>query len=435
MFEPKNEIIIIDNNAQHLETLSKRFHTNGIGCMEFEYDAMYESPLLGVRIAFFDINLLDLGGGERRIFNTLALALKQYISIDNGPFALVFWTSNSEMIERFKEYVQNRHPDCPKPFVTKFIDKDEFLVGNDGELQNEIENILSDDVLKLMFDFESLVKSASSNVIDEIYKIIPNNDDWGANANFSVNFEKVFSKISTSMRGFDGAKNNPDRAVFEALLPILTHQVMKKVTSNKWRTYLQSLNLATKYGDLRNPNGFRESNLNSVFHIDNEPTTNDARGVVIKMNRHHQKVLGIFGMSYREWLDKFVPFKKNTEIQRASVEALIVKSELVAIEISSSCDYQQDKSRLNKYVYGVKFPIIPKNLLGSSKDSALNISNYVTSNQEFEIWLNLNYVFGARTNDKVFEKSTHLFTFKKEIMDMLGNRYANHVSRIGITSF
>ena len=52
---------------------------------------------------------------------------------------------------------------------------------------------------------------------------------------------------------------------------------------------------------------------------------------------------------------------------------------------------------------------------------------------EFNIWINFNYVISEFSKNKKF--GNPLFIFKKEIMDMIGNRYANHISRIGITSF
>ncbi|MNL76996.1 hypothetical protein D3C87_2030620 [compost metagenome] len=55
------------------------------------------------------------------------------------------------------------------------------------------------------------------------------------------------------------------------------------------------------------------------------------------------------------------------------------------------------------------------------------------NDEKFQIWLNLNYVFGTSVNDKRLGKVK--FRLKKEIMDMIGNKYAGHVSRIGITSF
>jgi hypothetical protein len=66
-------------------------------------------------------------------------------------------------------------------------------------------------------------------------------------------------------------------------------------------------------------------------------------------------------------------------------------------------------------------------------DMTLGGCDFILGDENFQIWLNLNFVFGVRSDDPRLGES--LFIMKKEIMDMLGNKYASHVSRIGITSF
>ena len=63
----------------------------------------------------------------------------------------------------------------------------------------------------------------------------------------------------------------------------------------------------------------------------------------------------------------------------------------------------------------------------------LSGADFHTNNEDFQIWLNLNFVFGTIADDS--RLGDPLFVLKKEIMDMIGNKYASHVSRIGITSF
>ncbi len=123
------------------------------------------------------------------------------------------------------------------------------------------------------------------------------------------------------------------------------------------------------------------------------------------------------------------------EANETAIKTLISSSKLIAIEISSACDHQQNKSRLNKYLYGIVIDKISADLIDNNakSDNSMRAGLFYVKNTEFEVWVNLNYVFGALPSDKRLGKP--LFTFKKEMMDMIGNRYANHVSRIGITSF
>lgn len=438
MFKAQNKIIIVDDKPEHLDVLSKEFYRNGIGCKTFEYDSHYKKPLSGIRVAFFDININPSGGGsDSQKFTTLATAMEQYISKSNGPFALIFWTQNKDDIEKFKVHVEARHPKCPRPFITSFIDKDEIL-DKTTTLETKLKEVLNDNIIRLLFDFENVAANAAAKTVNEIYDIIPTSDTWGNNTNFKENFEKIFSKIAMSTLGIDHAKKLPDKAVYEALIQMLNHQVLRSDHDPKWDALLKSLQDAGKISDVTGPADFKESRLNTIFHIENKLLKNDERGVVLKMKQAATIMKKSFGQTYSDWINSFMPFKKSFKANQqaaneATIKALISSSKLIAIEISSACDHQQNKGRLNKYLYGIIVDKISADLLDKPKDNSMKAGLFHLNNSEFEVWVNLNYVFGALPNDSRLGKP--LFMFKKEMMDMIGNRYANHVSRIGITSF
>lgn len=91
MLETNNNIIIVDDNEQHLHYLADVFCHYGIGCRTFLYDEfnLIQEPLENVKLAFFDITLTD-AGDENAQMAVLRDALKSYISLKNKAFALVF---------------------------------------------------------------------------------------------------------------------------------------------------------------------------------------------------------------------------------------------------------------------------------------------------------------------------------------------------------
>ena len=110
---------------------------------------------------------------------------------------------------------------------------------------------------------------------------------------------------------------------------------------------------------------------------------------------------------------------------------------MIALEFSAACDYSNKKNRINKYILGVvtdHFEIDTFLNKTRRSESSYHIGGccFQHNDTNHNIWLNLNYVFGTFENDTRFGKP--LFILKKEIMDMLGNKYASHISRIGITS-
>ncbi|PTT33589.1 hypothetical protein DBR28_14500, partial [Chryseobacterium sp. HMWF028] len=138
-----------------------------------------------------------------------------------------------------------------------------------------------------------------------------------------------------------------------------------------------------------------------------------------------------------KWMMKTIPFKdqSNSAIQKRTLETLS-NSKIIAIEISAACDFSNKKSRINKYILGtLSTNLNDKDLNLKSKPEncyLLGGCSFYYKENPCHIWINFNYVFSAKPNDPRFGEK--LFVLKKEIMDMLGHRYASHISRIGITS-
>lgn len=436
MFNPQNKIIIVDDVQDHLNTLSRPFYENGIGCKCFLYDVNYNSPLKNVRIAFFDIRINPTGGGsEGQRLNDVANAIKQYVHIDNGPFALIFWTSNKQEIDAIKKYIHERHTDCPKPFLVDFIDKDEFL-NNPGNLTARLEEVLADETLKILFEFEKVSSQSASMTINQLYEIIPRKDAWGETENFKQNFEKVFSKIAIQNSGYNYAKHNPDKGVVLSLLPLLNQHIENLHNSGKWKNYLTTLTKSSSYREVAYPDDFSEGELNSIFHIENTNGDKEVRGALIEVDKMNTALLASLNISSIDtWFNNLIPYNGDKKEIKKETRS---NSKLIALEISAACDFSNNKKRINKYVLGFLTPLI--NFQediddGIRSESSYHVggANFRFGGNEFQIWLNLNYVFGTTPTDT--RLGNVLFVLKKEIMDMIGNKYAGHISRIGITSF
>jgi hypothetical protein len=442
MFKPQNKIIIVDDVKKDLDRLSKVFYDNGIGCKTFEYDSFEKPKLKDVRVAFFDININPSGGSSKnQIFNSVANAIEQYISIDNGLFALIFWTSKPEMVEEIKKFIQREKTDFPKPFFINHIAKEEVTTEN---LTNKLKQVLNEETLKLLFSFEEEVSIAANKTINQIYDIIPKDKKWGENILFKINFEKVFSKIAISTLGKEHAKENPEKAINESLLPIHNYNLIQNIGKENWKSFLTSINK----NNLNYPVTFEEGKLNSIFHIEKRTgiiNEKEIRGSVINIDKRKLNTLKKLKINnFDKWVEKIIPFNNDKDpLKHAKIEEIKTNVysnvELIAIELSAACDYSQKKERINKYILGLIVPKFDQKKASIDKvyrsESSYHIGgcDFNFDGSDFQIWLNLNFVFGTTTNDKRFGDVK--FILKKEMMDMIGNKYASHVSRIGITSF
>ena len=58
---------------------------------------------------------------------------------------------------------------------------------------------------------------------------------------------------------------------------------------------------------------------------------------------------------------------------------------------------------------------------------------FLIKKKKYQIGVNLNFTFTEQDSNPILGEPA--FALKKEIMDMIGNKYANHIARIGIASF
>jgi hypothetical protein len=457
MLDKQNKIIIVDNVAKQLEILAKSFFQNGLGCRTFLYEPTYDSPLSKVRIAFFDINLTEKAVDTNyesdqeillhnsAVFNDLADAINLYISKDNGPYVLIFWTANKKVVNAFKLFMKDDdrgYSETASPILIDCIDKADYNI--DATENNLADNVLtllnSHNKIKFLFDLEDSPRIAGENTLNRLYNILPKTDEWGESLQLFRNLDEVLSKIAASTLGFHHAKENPKRAVYESLIPIINYEILNAKSNVDWNQIVNQLTIAQNIGALISPDVNIQYKVNSLYHIEDYTNhSKDVRGCVIELDKTSKEISKTFNIAdVSAWISKLLAIKDANDNQKMKKDLILHQAKLIALEISAACDYSNKKERINKYILGVLS-------VGLDIDSDINLKSrpescyhlggccFQIEEKNFHIWLNLNYVFGTTPEDS--RLGAPLFILKKEIMDMLGNKYASHISRIGITSF
>jgi len=437
MLNTRNKIILVDNNKDHLDDLSNAFFSEGISCLPLLYEVFYDKPHNGVRLAFFDINLLD-SSNESQILSTLVETLPKYISSDNGPYALIFWTDKEDLIPKIKQYINDRGIDnVPKPFIIDCIDKD-VCYGNPEELHNKLNEIFQEPTLNVMVDYENVVSNSVTKTINQFFDIIPSTDVWGENINYSENFEKIFSRIASSTLGFNHAKENPDKAIYAALTENLNHHVEHSENKGNWKKVLTSLATVDEAKKIDFVEGFNYSILNNLLHIENNKGLfyQSDRGVLIKLKKSYLRTHKTNFTAFYSSMIQF-SYKSTKEVNaKKEIKKSIRNSRLVCIEISAGCDHSQKTKRANNYLLGFIMPKLESKILKLSSSLPAKTFRsicFMEEKKEMQLWLNLNYSIVLGEKDPNIEKIE--FKLKSEIVNQIGNKYANHISRIGITSF
>lgn len=433
MLSSNYKIITVDNELDELEKMQKCFQELRIAFLPILYSSgdVFESKLKGIRLAFFDINL---NGGpspnDQMLCSIISNALKNIIAFDNGPYALIFWSLHANKLQVIKDYIEDREKtNIPTPILIDTIDK--VNITNVNLLRPELERILSDPFLNIIFDYENKAALAASRTINSLFDLVPRDGDkWGDNTGFNSNFDKVFSKIAVEATGEKYAAENPKLSIQKGISPILMHNLHNQTLTEAWDSKL-SLFSKPKF-----PIGFRVGRLNSTYHIDNTKFHGkDARGCVVtsKLNHDYQK---LFRKSKRAILEYMFKFKGNPSIeQEKKIKSFLLKCDFVLLEISAACDYAQNNHRIHKYMLGIEYPIDNDIVKKSEKDGdyIFHSPEFFLNNKEVALKFNFRYIIGLNpSDDKLGEIKYRL---NDNILDQIGNRYSAYVSRIGTVTF
>lgn len=431
MFRESNKIIMIDDKNEDLEGLSNVFIKNGIGCRIFQYDPFYNEPLTGIRIAFMDINLNSANSDQQRN-STLVDTIKRYISEENGLYVLVFWTNKIEWIENFTKYVNEREDtELAKrsPFHITCVDKADFY-DSSQKLEAKIKSIFNSHIVSILFEYEDLIADSAYKAMSSIINIIPKSDKWGDNNVFESGCQSVFSAIAAQTAGYAFAKENPDKAIKEAMIPIISDSFVSE-QNTIWKSNLPMLEESKSMSNICFPTDFKESKLNSIFNIEyGRDIPQEARGAICPILDKDKLFEDKFNNKFCDWFSQTFPDVSKPERN---------DSELICVEFSAACDFSQKKKRTNKYLLGAILPISVMDKIANSDkkgDYLLLLTNKFDINgTERVIGFNLNFSFTISKSAKDKYLGEPIFCFKKEMMDHIGHKYANHISRIGITTF
>lgn len=446
-------ILIVDDEQSEIDDLAHIFK-NDMSCEVltylYEQDEMNHKKHQNVRIVFFDLNITataidtnSMGDIDwrtnpslRKVFNDLTQAIIDVIHNQNNPYALIFWTKHIEVVDEFKKYILEREVSLPNPVHISGLDKVKFK--NESDKKSMVENVIKDTIFYNLMKFEKMLQDEVQNLMFNILDIA--NEDsmsvWDKDS-YHINLQLFLRTIASTHAGFDRAKANPSKSLTEALIPIITDKFIKSASKeNVWDELLDFRNVNKRDCHFTKNNNLPR--LNSLFHIDEHPKSFDTRGAVFRIE--NPKVFFKEKFDYKH--QKRVIAETINDFPSASREEV----QFILIEVSSACDYSQNKVRFNKYIVGLKLPKKCYDLYMDSlkvnhnflKQSVLDLKSSFfdeVTNEYFNIFLNKNFVLTLNYNELDEGNIKHLFNFKKEMMDYIGNTYANHISRIGTSLF
>jgi len=194
-------ILVIDDNEKQGEVICNRLRKQFIPYRFFHFteDNLIStkdegSPLVGVRVIFQDLNLIEgTAIPNNKDYATASSIIDALLIENNGPWLLVTWSTftgtgpdPAKYANELFTYLNESLPEGKRPFQLLRIDKNNFsLPTNDGEepvedipeadkiaLSKDIETILGNQqALSVLYEWEKSTRLAAANSVAELSNI------------------------------------------------------------------------------------------------------------------------------------------------------------------------------------------------------------------------------------------------------------------------
>ncbi|WP_299583549.1 hypothetical protein [uncultured Sunxiuqinia sp.] len=438
MLENISKVLVVDNEQREIDKINRALRELNIPAYTILYSQANPpaEPFSGIRLVFFDIKLQDGNDVTKQTITSFENALRACIHAENGPFVLIFWSSHTDKVEDIKAHIEERAEDSiPKPLLVDCIDK--VTTGDPEDLKREITRVFDNDIIEILFDYETKISKAVGKSLDTIFNVVSNGEDtWGNSDRFNDNFDLVFSNIAFQTLGFDNARSYPLNAIRDGLNPILINEIGKMQLSPKWNDKLQKLLGCDGKSKFNYIDSLTLGRLNSIYHYDfnGEHGVKNDRGVVVCLgDLSEDETISYFGASQKEILHSFLPFDSR-KARKAERRQIKDSASLVLLEVSAACDYAQANPRNYVYILGVLVPEFDSDLLTTQASSITRLPTFFFNQKCHYLFFNSRYVVSfPDVNSKLL--GDILFRLKNELLNKVITDHTNYLSRLGIIQF
>jgi hypothetical protein len=333
---PENgRVVVIDDDSQKeglplISSLSKMnipvlYYTGN-------KDELPPKPLVGIRMVFLDIILGTDGQSAKNQIATASRIFKSIIDINNGPYLLIAWTKHEEHIADIKASLSDRPPTAILN-LEKSTCKDRS--GNLSinkiirKIRSELKKVKS---FHLFSIWENLVHHAAGQTVNDFSSFHAIDEHW------DDNIAALFPSLAKAYAGDKKLKDN---------------EVVKNAMFTFNGAFIDTLENGIK-NNVMPKSGILESSLTPYV----------SAAINKKLLLFFNKTIkGTEPGSIYPSADKFGTkadlneLFEGSKLNEYSKKAdFILKTKHIFLEISPSCDYAQNKLRLNRCVSGVIWP-------------------------------------------------------------------------------
>lgn len=346
-----SRVLVVDDKIEEALPFIQAVAKYGIGTLYFSGVREEELPeegngLTGIRLAALDMNL---GGDESveasQMVSVILPVLERLIDVKNGPYLAIAWTNHEEVVNEFRKRVKKIS--CPPIGVITMTKKKKNEDGEESGLSDTQQDAGGNDYdlvevfsrireamdgfypLRLLSYWEQRVHESSGSVME----LLPGERDW------SKRSQQTLALLLGSSSGID----DPPEVQLATLLSCFNSLQMDAIETAT--TSLPEDEIAPLLSPLQYITGDDSSSSKPTLNrrlLFTRPEVSVAPGNIYVPGDSGGQV------SKKEFLQDIAQKGKDNELEGSSI--------LLTMEVSAVCDYQQDKRKVYRFIYGMALP-------------------------------------------------------------------------------
>ena len=405
LISESGRVVVIDDKSEEIEPVLTELGKYGIPYLYFDgtLNKLPEKPLKGIRFIFLDIELRGMKGQpDKTKASGLVAILKKIISVENGPYAIGFWTAHKEVIPLV---LGNCETGRIPPVAWIDVEK---LVGIETLTERLRDKLKLLGAFQLYVEWENIVNAAS------------------------IEFVRLFSSLAS-----DGKNWSKDSAAI--FYRLYKAYVEKQELSNKEeqfkcachlmnRIFLDTLENVTRR-DLKLPDGFT---------LENKELPNDTPAKLNTLLNFSDHIINRHS-SGNVYLHKDDTLKESLILDVCKPGETPSECSLFIVIVSPECDLAQNKvfkikagggtlQPLHRVLFGLKIPSEESKKLQNKRDCEYRIKPIWYLGKSYCLIIHF-ATMSFYSEDKFLENP--LFTLRRDILFDLQSKAANHVNRLG----
>ena len=351
-------VLVLDDKIKEVKPFMEALARRSIGSIYFSGTDEEKLPpkcsrLTGIRLAALDLDL-GVSGDARTVIGTLLNVVNKLIDRDNGPYLAIVWTSRDDTY--FEEFLERREQlKCPPIDIIKMGKADYPDSQDSTEQLDAIFEAVATSVeraypLGLLSYWEQIVHDSSGSVM----RMLPSSTGW----------QDESRKTLQLILQHSSAEGDSSVGKLAALLSTFNSLQLDSIESK-----IASLNDAASYVSPLDGSEPPEE-LELVAKLNRRLLCPDASegiapGNIYRCEKIHSGEATSFP-TLDELLDDLVRSRPNPDEEEREKQLEREEQKLdelkaagivaIAMEVTPLCDYQQDNTRLARFVCGVALP-------------------------------------------------------------------------------